>query len=490
MRSTFSTSKLPLMANTVPLDQEQIWHSALAELELSVSKANFTTWLKKTTLNAVDGTQATIGVPNLFTKTWLQQKYHKQIVKALKNCTENKIFQVMYEIGAKPSKPISIAPVVPQEKTQVFGQETMANTATVPQPQVSVPANYQSVSVDDESNLNPRYTFEAYVVGPSNELAHAACKSVAATPGTQYNPLFIYGGVGLGKTHLMHAIGNEIHKRSPEKKIRYVTSERFTNEFIDSISNKGSDFKARYRDVDILIVDDIQFIAGKEQTQQEFFHTFNTLHGTNKQIVLSSDRPPKAIPTLEDRLRSRFEGGMIADVGSPELETRVAILREKCRLKGYQIDERVVSFIAANIQHNIRELEGALNRVVAHCQLKNVTPTTEIAKSVLANIISNPRRRGILPRQIIEIVAQFYDLSIDDLVGASRKKEIVRPRQIAMFLMREEIKSSFPAIGNELGGRDHTTAMHATDKISREVEADEAIRQELDLIRQRLYIPQ
>jgi len=482
------------------MDQEKVWQAALSELELTISKANFTTWLKKTWINTLSMSEANIGVPNAFTKEWLEKKYHKQIVTALKHCTGSHMFKVVYEIGTKMPK---------RDLAELTNQATAANSAGAEQPasgtqlapqlggQMGAPVSasgHGSVSigpsVDDQSNLNPRYTFETFIVGPSNELANAACTAVANNPGTTYNPLFIYGGVGLGKTHLMQAIGNAIKKRNPEKRVWYVTSERFTNEFIDSISNKGSNFKNRYRDVDVLIVDDIQFIAGKEQTQQEFFHTFNTLHGNNKQIILSSDRPPKAIPTLEDRLRSRFEGGMIADISMPELETREAILREKCRVKNFVVDDKVITFIAAHIQHNIRELEGALNRVVAHCQLKKQEPTTDLAKSVLATIIANPQRRGIVPRQIVETVAQFYDVSIEDLVGASRKKEIVRPRQIAMYLMREEIKASFPSIGNELGGRDHTTAMHATEKILKELDRDDTVRQELDLIRQRLYVPQ
>lgn len=473
------------------MDQEKIWQAALAELELTISKANFTTWLKKTWLNSIGNESATIGVPNGFTKEWLQDKYHKEIVKALKNCTGSHILKVEYEIGEK-------API--KESADVVTADTQTTTQTSSPTLPSMPrgaalsgqhSNYASVSSGaTQADFNSRYTFENFIVGPSNELAHAACLAVADNPGTTYNPLFIYGGVGLGKTHLMQAVGNSLKQRSPEKVICYVTSEKFTSEFIDYVSKKEGDFKNRYRNVDVLIVDDIQFIAGKEQTQQEFFHTFNVLHGSNKQIILSSDRPPKAIPTLEDRLRSRFEGGMIADIGSPELETREAILRDRCRKKNYDIDDKVITFIAANIQHNIRELEGALNRVVAHCQLKKIKVDVDTAKTILANIISNPRRRGILPRQIIETVAQFYDIDLDEIVGASRKKEIVRPRQIAMFLMREEIKSSFPAIGNELGGRDHTTAMHATDKITKEVDKDEAVRQELDLIRQRLYVPQ
>ncbi len=467
------------------MDLEKIWQGALAELELSVSKANFTTWLKKATLNSFEEKEVVIGVPNAFTKEWLQNKYHKQIVQAIKNSSGCPVLNISYEIGTKQKleteEPAVIEETISQDQLQTTGATSQSMTTNTASPAMT--------GYSDESNLNPRYTFKTYIVGPANELARAACYSVGTNPAETYNPLFIYGGVGLGKTHLLHAIGNEIKQRFPEKKVRYVTSERFTNEFIDSISSKGDNFKSRYRDVDILIVDDIQFIAGKERTQQEFFHTFNTLYGENKQIILSSDRPPKAIPTLEDRLRSRFEGGMIADIGMPELETRVAILNEKCRVKGYNIKEDVITFIATNIHNNIRELEGALNRVMAHCQLKDITPDKDIAKSVLSNIISNPQRRGILPKQIIESVAQFYDLTIEDLKGASRKKEIVRPRQIAMFLMREEIKASFPSIGHELGGRDHTTAMHANDKINKEVDNNETIKQEIDLIRQRLYIP-
>ncbi|MDP2587174.1 MAG: chromosomal replication initiator protein DnaA, partial [bacterium] len=297
------------------MDQEKVWQAALAELELTISKANFTTWLKKTWINSLDPSEANIGVPNAFTKEWLEKKYHKQIVTALKHCTGSHMFKVSYEIGTKlprGSAGSATAHVAQGNSTEPDSGAPLTYTgnntvATLGHGSVSV-----ENTMDGDSNLNPRYTFETFIVGPSNELAHAGCTAVAQKPGNTYNPLFIYGGVGLGKTHLMHAIGNTIKKRNPEKKVWYVTSERFTNEFIDSISNRGSNFKSRYRDVDVLIVDDIQFIAGKEQTQEEFFHTFNTLFGANKQIILSSDRPPKAIPTLEDRLRSRFEGGMIA----------------------------------------------------------------------------------------------------------------------------------------------------------------------------------
>ncbi|MCK5085756.1 chromosomal replication initiator protein DnaA, partial [Candidatus Parcubacteria bacterium] len=338
------------------------------------------------------------------------------------------------------------------------------------------------------SLLNPQYTFENFIVGSNNELAYAACLAVSKKLGTAYNPLFIYGGVGLGKTHLLQSIGNEILKKDPNKKVKYASSEKFTNELINAISGKNTKaFKEIYRKIDILIIDDIQFLAGKEKTQEEFFHTFNTLYENNKQVVLSSDRPPKAIPALEERLRSRFEGGMIADVGSPDYETRFAILKAKAREKNFEIPDESLNYIALHIQKNIRELQGALNRVIAVCELDNNYPDIKKTTNILANIISQPIKKATTPKDIIKIVSNFYDVSIDDLMKKNRRKEIVKPRQIAMYLMRTEIKSSFPSIGTWLGKRDHTTAMHAYEKISKEIENDKVIEQEIHLIIERLY---
>jgi chromosomal replication initiator protein len=343
-------------------------------------------------------------------------------------------------------------------------------------------------SANTNQSLNPRYTFDLFVTGKSNELARAACMAVAERPGLVYNPLFIYGGAGLGKTHLMQAVGHSIFANSPDKKVLYVSSEKFTNDFIQAITRgNGEKFKQRYRSVDVLLVDDIQFLAGKEGTQEEFFHTFNALHQANKQIVITSDRPPKSIPALENRLVSRFEWGMIADIAQPDLETRIAILSAKSKERNYNLSTDVLHAIASTVQSNIRELEGALNRIVAYHQLNNTEPTLEGVKSLLVSVARAPKRGGVTPRQITQTVADFFELRVADLFGASRKKELVVPRQIAMYLMREELQSSFPSIGIELGNRDHTTAMHACSKISAQLENDERLKQNIALILQRLY---
>ena len=453
------------------MDTTQIWQAVLGELELAVSKAKFNTWFKGTGILSSENGEFVIGVPHGFAKEWLENKLNKQIFAALQRVTDNKVKRLRYEIGS-----------VPQEN-----QVKLPPAKALPKQEGSVPVVEE---VDSKTNLNPRYTFDTFVVGPSNELVHAACQSVGKSPGTEYNPLFIYGGVGLGKTHLLHAVGNHINSNFPEKSILFTTSERFTSGLVNAIKNNSVDkFKDMYMQYDVLVIDDIQFLSGKEKTQEELFHIFNALYNANKQTVFSSDRPPKAIPTIEDRLRSRFEGGMIADIGQPEFETRKAILSQKSREKGFNISDEVIDYIANNIQHNIRELEGALNRVLAHAQLNDRVPDMDMAKNVLANIIANPKKKSVTLKQIVETVTNFYDLDNEDLRGSSRKKEIVNPRQIAMYLMREEINASFPSIGYELGGRDHTTAMHACEKIKQTVDKDEQLRQEVDLIRQRLYMP-
>ncbi len=453
------------------MDTTQIWQAVLGELELAVSKAKFNTWFKGTGIMSSENGEFVIGVPHGFAKEWLENKLNKQIFAALQRVTDNKVKRLRYEIGS-----------VPQEN-----QVKLPPAKALPKQEDSVPVVEE---VDSKTNLNPRYTFDTFVVGPSNELVHAACQSVGKSPGTEYNPLFIYGGVGLGKTHLLHAVGNHINSNFPEKSILFTTSERFTSGLVNAIKNNSVDkFKDMYMQYDVLVIDDIQFLSGKEKTQEELFHIFNALYNANKQTVFSSDRPPKAIPTIEDRLRSRFEGGMIADIGQPEFETRKAILSQKSREKGFNISDEVIDYIANNIQHNIRELEGALNRVLAHAQLNDRVPDMDMAKNVLANIIANPKKKSVTLKQIVETVTNFYDLDNEDLRGSSRKKEIVNPRQIAMYLMREEINASFPSIGDELGGRDHTTAMHACEKIKQTVDKDEQLRQEVDLIRQRLYMP-
>lgn len=449
------------------MNTNQLWQAALGELELSLSKANFTTWFKNTFIADLEGSRAVIGVPNGFTKAWLESKYHQAILKALHHASNKSVELVEYRVETQ------------QHQAQAL-QELIPPAAPAAAPAMPVAVN--------TTGIDPKYTFEHFVVGKGNELARAAAKAVSDKPGTVYNPLFIYGGVGLGKTHLIQAIGNEILARDPRKRVLYVSSERFTNEFIQAVSRGSAEkFKNFYRGVDALLIDDIQFLSGKEGTQEEFFHTFNALHQANKQIVIAADRPPKSISALEARLLSRFEWGMIADIAQPDLETRIAILDAKCRERGYALDPEIVAAIAGAIQNNIRELEGALNRLMAYHDLNKTAPSLESAKMVLGSLAQAPRRGGITPKQLIQTVATYFDLSIDDLVGVSRKKELVEPRQIAMYLMREDLRSSYPAIGNELGGRDHTTAMHACSKITNQLERDEKLKQDIALIRQRLY---
>ncbi len=442
------------------MTKEQLWQSTLGELELLISKANFTTWFKNTYINSYENDKVIIAVPNTFTKVWLENKYHEQILKALQNITNKQIQQIIYQVVSdKPNVAIS---------------------------SYNQPATNSS-NLNNQAGLNPYYTFDTFIVGKNNELAKAAAAAVAQNPGQVYNPLFLYGGVGLGKTHLLQAIGHEIIKKNNEKKVLYVTCERFTNEFIEAIS-KGriEKFKNGYRNVDVLLMDDVQFLAGKEGTQEEFFHTFNALHQTNKQIVLTSDRPPKAIPTLEYRLVSRFEWGMLADILSPDLETRIAILESKCYEKNIKLDSKIINYIASTIQNNIRELEGALNKIIAYHQLNKQEPTLESVTSVLQST-ANLRSQAITNKKIISTVAKYYEIEISDLIGTSRKKHLVIARQIAMYLMRHEIQSSYPSIGQELGGRDHTTAIHACEKIAKDLNINSNIQQDIHLIKQKLH---
>ncbi|MFH1427435.1 MAG: chromosomal replication initiator protein DnaA [Patescibacteria group bacterium] len=450
------------------MNNNQIWQAVLGEIELNLSKANFTTWFKNTFISDFDDSQVIVCVPNTFTKAWLEKKYHKEISQALENITNKKIKQILYKVETKKTNPVN--EILEKIKVKKSGSLTDDSTIT------------------NRFGLNSRYVFEDYVVGKGNELAHAACQAVAANPGKAYNPLFIYGGVGLGKTHLIQAIGHETSKKTD--KILYVTSEKFANDYIQSIRNgRAKEFKDRYRNVDLLLVDDVQFLGGKDGTQEEFFHTFNELHQVNKQIVITSDRRPKSIPALEKRLLSRFEWGMIADISQPDLETRHAILEKKSREKNYTLDKEVLDYIASNIQSNIRELEGALNRIIAYHEFNNSTPTVETTKNILNDLLTNVQLKTITTKHIIDAVSRFYDISIKDLLGKGRKKEMVWPRQITMYLMRAEANTSYPTIGQELGGRDHTTAMHACNKIYKEVneKENEKAKQEVESIKQLIY---
>lgn len=445
------------------MTNQQLWQAILGNLELTLSKASFTTWFKNTSITDKGENSIIVSVPNAFTKEWLQNKYNVEILKAVK----------------------ILLPEIKDIKYQI----TNNNYAPPPAQAAKDMARVVPVKKNDNQSLNPKYIFNTFIVGSHNQLAHAASLAVSKKPGTAYNPLFIYGGVGLGKTHLMQAVGAEVLKKDPNAKILYVTSEKFTNDFVQALGQGRADqFKSLYRNVDVLLVDDIQFLAGKEGTQEEFFHTFNALHQNNKQVVMTSDRLPKEIPAIEERLVSRFEWGMIADIQPPDLETRLAILKIKAREKNYNIEPEVLNYIAENIQSNIRELEGALNRLMVYCQMNNTRPTLDQAKNVLVSVITPPKKRGVSAKKIMEAVSDFYNVTPEDLQKQSRKKEYVNPRQIAMYIIRKELETSLPSIGDMFGGRDHTTVIHAIDKITRVMKEKIALKQEIDLIRDRLYL--
>ena len=451
------------------MDAKQVWRAALGELQVSLSPANYETWLKETQLVDVDEQRFRIGVPNGFAKDWLETRYRSLISQTLARIVGYSV-QVEFVVSATEAVSGDGVDGTPAGATQVRLEPTRVG------------------GDGGATNLNPRYTFSTFIVGSANRLAHAASLSVAERPGHAYNPLFLYGGVGLGKTHLMHAIGNQVVAKFPRKRVVYATSEKFTNEFITSIQQgKIDEFRARYRRIDLLLIDDIQFIADKERTQEEFFHTFNAIHDDGKQIVLSSDRPPKAILTLEERLRSRFEWGLIADLTAPDLETRIAILRAKAEEGAVPITSDVIEFIARKVVSNIRELEGALNRIVAYASMGAMPISIELAQAVLSNVLYNPKKRQVTPERIAKAVSDYYSVPMDALQGQKRDKAIVVPRQIAMFLMREETDVSLLRIGAELGGRDHATVLHACDKINREVAANDELRREIAAVRELIY---
>jgi chromosomal replication initiator protein len=465
------------------MDAKQVWRAALGELQVSLSPANFETWLRDTQLVDVDDQRFRIAVPNGFAKDWLETRYRSLISQTLARIVGYSV-QVEFAVQGTDGVPAGAAE---------SGEASMGSQAA---PMSSPAQAHAQVRLEPgrvggeggTTNINARYTFANFIVGSANRLAHAASLSVAERPGHAYNPLFLYGGVGLGKTHLMHAIGNQVIAKFPRKRVVYATSEKFTNEFITSIQQgKIDEFRARYRRIDLLLIDDIQFIADKERTQEEFFHTFNAIHEDGKQIVLSSDRPPKAILTLEERLRSRFEWGLIADLTAPDLETRIAILRAKSEEGAVPITSDVIEFIARKVVSNIRELEGALNRIVAYASMGAMPISIELAQAVLSNVLYNPKKRQVTPERIAMAVADYYGVQMDALRGQKRDKAIVMPRQVAMFLMREETDVSLLRIGAELGGRDHSTVLHACDKITRESAINDELRREIAAVRELIY---
>ncbi len=439
---------------------ENLWQEVLSKVEEKISRPSFETWLKSTKLLSYGAENVTIAVPNSFSKEWLESHYVHLITGILSELTgEDRLIQF----------------VVPEDMAE--------KDFAVPKPVVKKAE--KSPVATTAAMLNPKYTFDTFVIGSGNRFAHAASLAVAEAPAKSYNPLFIYGGVGLGKTHLMHAIGHYVLEQNPSLKVVYLSSEKFTNEFINSIrDNKAGEFRDQYRNVDVLLIDDIQFLAGKEQTQEEFFHTFNTLHEESKQIVISSDRPPKEIPTLEDRLRSRFEWGLITDIAPPDLETRIAILRKKAKADGLiDIPNEVMLYIANQIYTNIRELEGALIRVVAYSSLVNMDITPDLAAEALKDIIPNARPRTVTIVDIQKTVGEHFNVRLEDFSAKKRTRAIAFPRQVAMYLSRELTDASLPKIGSEFGGRDHSTVIHAHEKISKMMKDDKSLQQDIEDIR-------
>jgi len=444
------------------MEAYQAWQATIGQLQMNMSKATFDTWVRDAKFISQKDNIFTIGVQNAYVRDWLENRLTGTVTKLLSsimNAPQQVIFQLQGTTESLPSV------------------ENLQNI------QATSAASHRTGNL----LLNSRYRFDNFVVGPNNRMAHAASLAVANNPSQAYNPLFLYGGVGLGKTHLLQAIGN--HIREKEQNVLYVSSEEFTNDLINAIrAHNTEDFRKKYRYMDVLLIDDIQFIAGKESTQEEFFHTFNTLHSQNKQIVISSDRPPKAMTTLEERLRSRFEWGLTVDIQPPELETRIAILRAKAESANRNVAYEILEYIAQKIQWNIRELEGALTRVLAYSELSGRPLTMELTASALVDFF--PDESPVAPDRIIRMVASAFNISEDDLLGKVRTKEIALPRQVAMYLMREESDASLPQIGNSLGGRDHTTVMYACDKIADMIERDDRFRRQVFQIRDKLHAEQ
>jgi chromosomal replication initiator protein len=443
------------------MNVEQAWQSVLGQLQMEMPRASFDTWVRDTHPIRHNNGELTISVRNAYARDWLESRLASTVNRLL--------------IGIMDSN-VSVKFIVAQND-----EEMSQSVESVEYSEDDTP-----VSLQRNVTLNPRYTFENFVVGSGNRLAHAACLAVAEKPARAYNPLFLYGGVGLGKTHLLHAIGNACHARGLS--VLYVSSEEFTNDMINAIRTHTTQaFRDKYRSIDVLLVDDIQFIAGKESTQEEFFHTFNTLHGQDKQIIVSSDRPPKSLVTLEERLRSRFEWGLTADIQPPDLETRLAILRHKAERTGRYIPDEILETIAQRVQSNIRELEGALNRILAFADLSGSSMTPNLVDVALSDLL--PQRGDLEPQKVVDLVANYFNMSAEKLLGRDRSRSVALPRQIAMYLLREEANVSLPQIGEVLGGRDHTTVMYAIEKISREIKGDSGSKVGRDImkLKEQLY---
>jgi chromosomal replication initiator protein len=448
------------------MDAQSAWQAAVGQLQIEMSKASFETWVRSAELVKYDQGTFTVGVQNAFARDWLEKRLTSTVVRLLDGLMEGpqKVEFIVYhkDYQDSVSGPVAAAPAQISFTTPIPAPATNAGTTA----------------------MNSRYTFDNFVVGSSNRLAHAACMAVAENPAHAYNPLFLYGGVGLGKTHLLYAIGNMARQQG--KQVMYVTSEEFANDLINSIRTHNTQaFRERYRYIDVLLIDDIQFIAGKESTQEEFFHTFNSLHSQEKQIVISSDRPPRAMSTLEERLRSRFEWGLIADIQPPDLETRIAILRSKAERMHRDVPDEIVNYIARQFQSNIRELEGALTRVVAYSDLRGKNLTIDLAEIALTDLL--PQQNQLEPNRVVDVVASAFGVSREKLLSRERTREVALPRQVVMYLLREEANVSLPQIGEVLGGRDHTTVIYACEKVADMIERDDHLRTQIIQIRETLY---
>lgn len=450
------------------VNNKTLWDGVLAEMELTLSRANFGTWFRHTYIYKQEDGVVYISVPNAFVRDWLTNKYHKAILSSLRTHAPEirSLEYIIAKLGDNQNKQ------TPQQSTDTTQPE---NTLGL-----------QDLYINKESNLNPKYTFETFVTGPFNEVAYAAAQAVIKNPGTNYNPLFIYGNTGLGKTHLIQSIGNYLKKLNINKKVYYITSENFTIDYVNLVrSGKGNYFKEKYRKYDLLIMDDIQFFSGKEGTQEELFHLFNNFYENNKQIVFSSDKSPKFIDNIDDRLRSRFEGGMIVDVIKPDYESRLAILQTKAQTMNFDVPKEVLEYVASTVQDNVRELEGSLNTILCQTQAKKRILSVNEIKNLIKNNIKPKKTISI--KDVMKIVADFYNIEERFLYEKTRRKEVVKPRQIIMYLLREDFSTSYPYIGQKLGGRDHTTVIHAYEKIKTDLKVNPILTQELEQIRTLLY---
>jgi len=464
------------------MTERELWQAVLGDLELNLSKANFTTWFKQTNLLSFENGKVLVGVPNTITKSWLESKYNSSILKTLENLSGIIIKEIIFKVVPNQGH---LYQSTQSSKVETFSPPPSSSSSCAGETEKET--RFPSYTPSSFCGLNPKYIFENFIVGKHNELAKAAAESISEAPGQRYNPLFVYGGAGLGKTHLIQAVGHAILSKFPQKKVLYTTFEKFTSDFISAVrTGQAKKFKETYRNVDVLLIDDIQFIIGKIETQEEFFHTFNSLHQEDKQIVITSDRPPKCLPTIQERLISRFEWGVIADINPPDFETKIAILESKCNEKGVVVDRQVLSLVASRVHSNIRELEGVLNKLIAYSQLKNVPISLNLCESVVQSLNPVYKTKNLTTSAIINTVSQYFGLRSEEILSKNREQRLVVPRQIIMYLMREDLNNSFPTIGKELK-RDHTTVIHAYSKITEAIENNSKIQQDLNLLRQRLY---